>query len=154
MRAAVTPVVAVLAALAVAGCGEKHETTTGGASGSGSAPAGVTVSETEFKLSPASPQVPNAGPVTFQVKNDGTTTHALVVQGPNGAVKTGAIAPGKTATLKADLGKAGTYQMYCPIDGHKDKGMKGEIKVGSGGASSGGSSGGSGSSSGGGGGGY
>ena len=144
MRAAV-PFVAI-AVLAVSGCGEKRETTTGGASTGGSASAGVTVSETEFKLAPSSAQAANSGSVTVQVKNAGTTDHALVVEAPGGEVKTPTLAPGKTAVLKADL-KPGTYQMYCPIDGHKDKGMKGEIKVGGGG---GGSSGG-GSSSGGGG---
>ena len=144
----VRPAAMALAAagvLAVAGCGEKRQTTTGGASGSGSAPAALTVSETEFKLNPSTLDVQKAGAVTVTVKNDGTTAHALVIEGPTGETKTGTIPPGKTATLKADL-KAGTYQMYCPIDGHRDMGMKGEVKVagggGSGAASGGGSSGG------------
>jgi uncharacterized cupredoxin-like copper-binding protein len=139
-------------ALVAAGCGEKRETTTGGASGGGSSSGGaatVTISETDFKLSPSSPAVDHAGPVTFKVKNDGGTTHALEVEGPDGEVETDPIAPGKSATLNASLGKPGTYEIYCPIDGHKDKGMKGEIKVGSGGPSgddNGGSSGGGGGS--------
>jgi uncharacterized cupredoxin-like copper-binding protein len=41
------------------------------------------------------------------------------------------IEPGKSATLKVDITKPGTYEFYCPIDGHKQQGMKGEIKVGS-----------------------
>jgi uncharacterized cupredoxin-like copper-binding protein len=149
--AAVAPAFAIALALAAAGCGEKHETTTGGASGNGGgSPAGgpITISETEFKLSPSSAQVDKGGPVTFQVKNQGGTAHALEVEGPSGEVKTGTIAPGKSATLKADLSKSGTYEMYCPIDGHKGKGMEGEITVGSGGSSGddngGGSSGGGG----------
>jgi uncharacterized cupredoxin-like copper-binding protein len=149
--AAAGPVVLAAAALAVAvaGCGEKRETTTGGASGSGPAPAALSISESEFKLAPSSLQVPKAGPVTIQVKNAGGTTHALAVVGPSGVAKTAAIGPGKSASLKVDLSKAGTYQMYCPIDGHRGMGMKGVIKVGSGG--SGTSPGGSGGSSGGGG---
>jgi plastocyanin len=111
----------------------------------------VAISETEFKLSPSAPQVPKPGPVTIQVKNGGATAHALELVGPSGAVKTGTIAPGKSATLNADF-KPGSYEIYCPIDGHKAKGMKGQIKVGSG--SGGSSGGGSGGSSGGGGGGY
>jgi uncharacterized cupredoxin-like copper-binding protein len=158
MRAArAVPALAVAAALVAAGCGEKRETTTGGASGgSGSSSGGaatVTISETDFKLTPSSPAVDNAGPVTFKVKNDGDTTHALEVEGPNGEVQTDPIAPGKSATLNASLGKPGTYEIYCPIDGHKDKGMKGEIKVGSGGPSGDDNGGDSGGSSGGGGGG-
>jgi uncharacterized cupredoxin-like copper-binding protein len=137
-----------LALMAFAGCGESRSTTTGGASGgSAAAPATVAISETEFKLSPSSPQL-KAGPVTIQVKNDGGTTHALVLVGPKGVVRTAALAPGKSATLHADL-KDGTYTMFCPIDGHKGMGMTGAIKVGSG---AGGSSGGGGRSYGGGGG--
>jgi uncharacterized cupredoxin-like copper-binding protein len=130
MRAAV-PFVAV-GLVALSGCGEKRETTTGGASTGGSAPAAVTVSETEFKLDPSPAQAAKEGPVTVQVKNDGSTQHALEIEAPSGEVKTPTLAPGKSATLKVDL-KAGSYEMYCPIDGHKGKGMKGEIVVGSGG---------------------
>jgi uncharacterized cupredoxin-like copper-binding protein len=155
--AAAVPAFAIALALAAAGCGEKRETTTGGASGSGgssSAGGSLTISETEYKLSPPSAQVDKGGAVTIQVKNDGGTAHALEVEGPSGEVKTGTIAPGKTATLKADLTKPGSYEMYCPIDGHKAKGMEGEITVGSGGSSGDDDGGDSGGSSGGGGGGY
>jgi plastocyanin len=146
VRGAATGVAGAVALMAFAGCGESRSTTTGGASG-GPAPATVAISETEFKLSPSSPQL-KAGPVTIKVKNDGGTTHALVVVGPKGVVRTAALAPGKSATLHADL-KNGTYTMFCPIDGHKGMGMTGAIKVGSG---AGGSSGGGGRSYGGGGG--
>ena len=117
--------------LVLTGCGEKRETTTGG----GAASTSATISETEFKLDPASPAV--AAGATITVKNDGGTTHALEIEGPSGEVKTKSLAPGKSATLKAP-DKDGTYEMYCPIDGHKDKGMKGELKVGSGGSGDGG----------------
>jgi plastocyanin len=122
--------VAAIAALATAGCGEKRETTTGGGSPAG-APIGI--SETEFKLTPSSVQVDEGGAVSIEVTNDGSVTHALAVVGPTGTMKTATIAPGKSATLRADLSKPGTYAMYCPIDGHRNQGMNGEIKVGSGG---------------------
>jgi uncharacterized cupredoxin-like copper-binding protein len=138
VRAHAAAGVAAAALIALAGCGEKRVTGTG-AETTATAPAGpaastVKISETEFKLDPASPSVPKTGVVEFQVRNDGATEHALEVEGPSGEQKTGAIAPGKSATLKVDLGKAGAYEMYCPIDGHKDKGMKGEIAVARGGA--------------------
>jgi uncharacterized cupredoxin-like copper-binding protein len=133
MRAAV-PCVAV-ALVVLSGCGEKRETTTGGASSGGSASAAASVSETEFKLDPSSARA-SAGSVSVQVKNDGTTQHALVIEAPGGEVKTPTLAPGKSATLKLDL-KPGTYEMYCPIDGHKNKGMKGELVVGAGGSGAG-----------------
>jgi uncharacterized cupredoxin-like copper-binding protein len=132
--------IAAVGLIVVAGCGEKREKTGTGAGAAGSgAPAAVTVSETEFKLSPADAKVAKPGPVTFMVKNAGKTTHALEVVTPAGELKTPPIGPGKSATLKGDL-KAGTYEWYCPIDGHKAKGMKGKVVVGKGGSSGGGSS--------------
>jgi len=138
--------IAVLAAgaLAVAGCGGSDNNDNGGGGASKStqpaAPSGggstVKLSETEFKIDPANPSVKKAGTVTFKAANDGQTTHALEVEGPGEEKKTSDIAPGKSATLKVDLSKPGRYEFYCPIDGHKQQGMKGEIKVGSGGGSS------------------
>ena len=123
--------IAVIAVLALSGCGEKRETTTGAGAAGGASPA-ATVSETEFKLDPAPATVDKAGQVTVQVKNDGSTDHALEIEAPGGEVKTPTLAPGKSATLKLDL-KAGSYEMYCPIDGHKGKGMKGELVIAGGG---------------------
>jgi uncharacterized cupredoxin-like copper-binding protein len=140
--------IAVLAAgaLAVAGCGSDDNSDNGGGSASKdksaqpAAPSGggsaVKLSATEFKFAPADPTVKKTGTVTFTVSNDGQTTHALEVEGPGEEKKTSDIAPGKSATLKVDLSKNGSYEFYCPIDGHKQQGMKGEIKVGSGGSSS------------------
>lgn len=146
-------VIALAAAglLALTGCGEKRATGTGSstaAPATGPAAATVKVSETEFKLDPSSPKVAKAGVIEFKATNDGATKHALEIETPDGGLRTDPIEPGKSASLKADL-KPGTYEWYCPIDGHKDKGMKGEIKVAGGG--SGGSSNDSGGSSGGGG---
>ena len=137
------PALAIAAAglVAVAGCGEKRSTTTGSgaAPASGSPVATVKVTESEFKLTPSTAKVAKAGVVEFQVKNGGTVTHALEVVTASGELKTAPIPPGKNATLKGDL-KPGTYQWYCPIDGHKGKGMKGQVVV-AGGGSGGGSSG-------------
>jgi uncharacterized cupredoxin-like copper-binding protein len=133
MRPAAAVAAAAALAMAAAGCGEKRETTTGSASGGvpSSAGAPIAISETEYKLTPSSAQVDRGGAVSIEVANGGSTTHALEIEGPNGEDKTGTIAPGKSATLQADLSKPGTYEMYCPIDGHRGKGMNGEIKVGS-----------------------
>ena len=67
---------------------------------------------------------------TAMVTNDGKITHAFVIEGNGVEEKTGDIAPGATKTLRVTLSKAGSYEMYCPIDGHKDQGMKGTITVG------------------------
>jgi uncharacterized cupredoxin-like copper-binding protein len=140
--------IAVLAAgaLAVAGCGSDDNKSSDNSGGSSSskqsapAPSGggstVDLSATEFKFDPKDPSVKKTGTVTFTVKNDGQTTHALEVEGPGEEKKTGNIEPGKSATLKVDISKAGSYEFYCPVDGHKQQGMTGEVKVGSGGGSS------------------
>jgi len=140
--------IAILAvgALAVAGCGsdDKSDNSSsksgGGGSSNKSAPSTsgggtVKLSATEFKFSPADPTV-KKGTATFTVKNDGQTVHALEVEGPNGEKQTPNIQPGKSATLKVDLSKNGKYEFYCPVDGHKQQGMKGEVTVGGGGSSS------------------
>lgn len=101
-----------------------ESTTSGGATAGGA----VTISETEYKLDPSDPTV-KAGEVTFDVSNDGAVTHALEVEGPSEEQKTDDIAPGDSAQLTVDLSKPGQYEFYCPIDGHKDLGMKGEITV-------------------------
>jgi len=141
MHAARFSVVALAAlGVALAGCGSDDEGDSSGGGGggttteqtakpSGKAASTVNVSETEFKLDPASPKIAKAGVVEFKVKNDGKLAHALEVEGPGGEVKTDSIEPGQVATLKADLGKPGSYEWYCPVDNHKQQGMEGTISV-------------------------
>jgi plastocyanin len=143
----------VAAGLLLSACGSDSSKSGGSApAASGGGGQAINVSETEFKLDPANPSVLKAGTVTIKATNDGSMVHALEVEGPGGEVKTQPIQPGKSATLKADLSKAGTYEWYCPIDGHKAQGMRGEIKVAGGGGGGGGGT--SSDDSGGGGGGY
>ena len=98
----------------------------------------VTVHETEYKLNPSNISLTKPGTYVFKGVNDGTTTHALAVEG-NGLDQDGMdISPGSSGTLKVTLSKAGSYEIYCPVDGHKDLGMKGTITVG--GSPSGGTS--------------
>ena len=145
MRAPRVPTAMLAACLvALAGCGSDDDD--GGSTGAAeqstaadttaqSAPASnsVKLSETEFKITPADVPVDKAGKVTFEVANDGKFDHSLEVEGPSGEVETDTIPPGQSATLEVDLGKAGTYEMYCPIGNHRDMGMEGEISVAGGG---------------------
>jgi uncharacterized cupredoxin-like copper-binding protein len=131
------------AALAISACGGSSKSTSSAAASTGKVVKSVAVKETEFRLAPSQVKVSKTGVVQVTAQNAGTITHALEVNGPNGETRTQDIAPGKSATLKVDLSKPGTYQWYCPIDGHKGMGMKGQIVVaggGSGGSSSGSSS--------------
>jgi uncharacterized cupredoxin-like copper-binding protein len=126
----------LLVTLVVAGCGGGAGTTTTAAPAE-TAPAApkpakeVVVHETEFKLDPARAAGGDVGLVSIKIVNDGKVAHALAVDGPNGEVELdGRVEPGATATLEADLDKPGTYTMYCPLDGHRAKGMSGTITVG------------------------
>jgi uncharacterized cupredoxin-like copper-binding protein len=143
-RIAITLAVLGLSGGFLAGCGEDRKaggtssTGTGGETQAQTIKKGplvgaVAINETEYKLTPVKPTAKQAGLVEFRVQNSGKVVHALEVVGPNGEQKTGQIQPGKSATLRVDLGKAGTYDMYCPIDNHKGKGMEGLVAVAGGG---------------------
>jgi uncharacterized cupredoxin-like copper-binding protein len=99
-------------------------TTTSVASGAGET---VKVGETEFKLDPSDPTT-KAGQVTFDVSNDGSTTHNLEVEGNGVEEETEDLQPGQSGKLSVDL-KPGSYEIYCSIDDHKDLGMEGTLTV-------------------------
>ena len=157
MRPARSLFVALVAAVLLAGCGDDERdgtvessgtdtagtdtggstettgTTTEGAAPSGPVAATVRVVETDFELTPANPNVSETGVVEFKITNRGQVTHALEVEGPEGERETDPIAPGKSATLKVDLGERGRYEWYCPIGNHRERGMRGEVVVAGGG---------------------
>ncbi len=108
------------------------------ASTESSAPSGG--HETEYKLSPNTISLTKPGTYVFKGVNDGTTAHALAVEGNGLDQEISAINPGSSGTVKVTLPKAGTYDIYCPIDGHKGLGVKGTITVGGTGATGGGTS--------------
>jgi uncharacterized cupredoxin-like copper-binding protein len=122
-----------LAGGVLAGCG-------GGSGGGGSttstppaksAATGVTqvnANLTDFHIA-LSQKTFKPGAYSFVAKNNGQHDHALEVEGPAGEHRTQTLAPGASATLKVTL-KSGAYEIYCPVDDHKDLGMKTEITVG------------------------
>jgi uncharacterized cupredoxin-like copper-binding protein len=126
---------ALLAGVVVvlAGCGGSSggSKTTAAPSGSGGGQT-IQVKETEYKLTPSSLTVAKPGTVTFEVTNAGQTDHALEVEGNGVEEETETISPGSSAKLTVDLSKNGTYEVYCPIDGHRDMGMEAKLVVGSG----------------------
>jgi uncharacterized cupredoxin-like copper-binding protein len=136
--------VAALAALALvaAGCGSSNKssssntsstpkkTATAPAAGGGASAGGgaLTQKATDFKFSQPKATA-KSGATTIKLDNQGQTSHAIEVEG-NGLkeAKSSTIGPGQTTTLKVNL-KPGKYEFYCPVDGHKQLGMKGEITV-------------------------
>jgi uncharacterized cupredoxin-like copper-binding protein len=125
-------------AVPLAGCGggddnndtgaSSNASTTGTAAGGG-AGGTVNLSAADFKFTPSDPTV-TSGDVSFVLKNDGQTMHSLEIEDVNGSDKEleGDVAPGQSGTLKVNL-PPGTYEFYCPIDGHREQGMTGEITV-------------------------
>lgn len=70
------------------------------------------------------------GKVAFVMKNPSGSgkPHAVAVEG-HGLDKDGkTVQPGGTSKVTVTL-KKGTYEFYCPVDGHKAAGMKGKITV-------------------------
>lgn len=87
----------------------------------------LTISETEFKIHvPATKVAP--GTVDVQVTNDGKTIHNLVVKGPGVTKSTKDLKPGEQDSFQVAL-KAGTYELYCSIPGHKQLGMDAKLQV-------------------------
>jgi plastocyanin len=114
---------------------------TGGPSSSGDAVIKtVSIHETEYRLSPNTISLAKPGTYVFKGINDGTTTHSLAVEGNGVDMDASDISAGSSGTLKVTLPKAGTYEIYCPIDGHKNLGMKGTVTVGGSGSAGGGTS--------------
>jgi uncharacterized cupredoxin-like copper-binding protein len=90
----------------------------------------IQVSEKEFSISPSTTSLRRTGTYAFAVSNDGSITHAFEVEGHGVEAKTGDISPGSSTTLTVDLTDKGDYEVYCPIDGHRSKGMLAKLTVG------------------------
>jgi plastocyanin len=97
----------------------------------------IQLSEKEYLLTPSKITVAKTGTYELKATNDGTITHALEIEGNGVEEKTGDVAPGSTATLRVNLSKDGSYEIYCPIDGHRGQGMAGTLAVGNGSSSDG-----------------
>jgi hypothetical protein len=133
LRTAVPLVVAAGSAALLTGCGSSSSPTSG-SSGTTTPPApsgsGTTVnaSETEFHITLSQSSF-QPGSYTFQARNDGKFPHALNVDGPGVEDQaTPTLAPGQSGAVTVAL-QAGAYTIYCPVDGHRGKGMQMQITV-------------------------
>ena len=129
-----TTAVAFSAALVLAACssggggGTASDSASSGASKAGSGTR-VTVTETEYALKLSRSSF-TPGTYTFVADNAGKITHALSIDGPGVEdAKTKNLQGGQEAALTVTL-KKGTYDLYCPVTGHKQLGMNKEIQVG------------------------
>ncbi len=97
----------------------------------------IRIEETEFKLQPAEITLDKPSTYVFEAVNSGNTVHALEVEGEGIEEETEEIEPGQSAELKVTL-KAGSYELYCPVDDHAEEGMEGKLTVKEGSGGSGG----------------
>jgi uncharacterized cupredoxin-like copper-binding protein len=125
----VTRSAVLLVVIALAGCGGDDE---GSGGGTTTAPAATgtkqTVSLVDYALEPKSIRIDRPGTYTFEATNDGQTEHALEIEGNGVEEETETLAPGAKGTVTVEL-EMGEYEMYCPIDSHRDRGMDGSIDV-------------------------
>jgi uncharacterized cupredoxin-like copper-binding protein len=69
-----------------------------------------------------------AGRVSFNVENGGKETHAFEIEGNGIEEKTSELSAGNSAALEVEL-RPGTYTIYCPVKGHRGKGMEKKVTV-------------------------
>ena len=132
---------AVVAVVGLTGCGggNGNEPAKNNANSSATRPVikTITIKETEYKLTPSSVSLSKTGTYEFKVVNNGSVTHALEVEAGDDETKSDEIGPGESTTIDVTFKDTGSFEMYCPVDGHKDLGMKGHVTVGSGGGAGG-----------------
>ena len=111
--------------LVLAACG-------GGSSGgspSGGAAAGteVKVGLSDFAFTPKTIEVPADKKFTLALTNTGSVEHDFTVD----ALKINVVVPpnGKPKTQEVGPLKAGTYDLYCAVAGHKEAGMTAKLVV-------------------------
>ena len=83
----------------------------------------------DFTITPANVTLPKTGKYTIVLYNEGSQLHNLVIVGNGHNAKGKGIGFGEKASFTVDFKKAGSYDMFCPIDSHKDLGMTGTITV-------------------------
>ena len=126
--------IAAIAALALAGCGGGDEkpasSSSGSSSSSSSGGENLTISADpggalKFDKTELSAK---AGKVTITMDNPSDVPHAVEIEG-NGVEEAGkTVGKGEKSVATADL-KAGSYDFYCPVPGHRAAGMEGKLTV-------------------------
>jgi uncharacterized cupredoxin-like copper-binding protein len=83
----------------------------------------VSVSLTEFAIKMEPDSAPSED-VVFNVRNEGNAGHAFEIEGQGIEEETRVLQPGESETLRVENMRAGSYEVYCPVGNHEDRGMK------------------------------
>ena len=92
--------------------------------GSAAATQGVQLIEYQIRM----PQTLRAGSQTLTIANGGKEQHSFEIEGNGVHAGIKPLSRGDSTTLTVDL-PPGTYEVYCPVDGHKGKGMTATVVV-------------------------
>jgi uncharacterized cupredoxin-like copper-binding protein len=88
---------------------------------------------TEFAFSNPKLTVNAGQPVVITMTNGGQFPHTIEFADNAGATITSQpadpVAGGGTGVINATFTRAGTFDFWCPVDGHRDRGMVGTITV-------------------------
>jgi plastocyanin len=88
----------------------------------------TTVVMTEFAFNPATLTVP-AGRHTFVLQNQGQFPHTMHIEGNGVSEDVGDPINGGQSFSGTVTLPPGTYDVWCPVDGHRDRGMVGTLTV-------------------------
>jgi uncharacterized cupredoxin-like copper-binding protein len=127
-------------AIPIAGCGGDDDdgssgggasTSTssgGGASGGGAQTLKIAADPSGALKFDKSSLTAKAGKVTIVMDNPSDLPHAVEIEGNGVEAKGETVTKGGVSKASADV-KAGEYEFYCPVDGHKQAGMEGTLTV-------------------------
>jgi plastocyanin len=85
----------------------------------------ISVGMAEFMFTPSTLNV-SSGNVTFTLRNEGQFPHTVHIDGVGDVADP--VPGGQTVTASVNLAP-GTYTFWCPVDGHRDRGMEGTLIV-------------------------
>ncbi len=135
-------IIALLVALALVGAGCGDDDDDGGSSGGNTSPAeqpadtgGGAAQTLKLTADPGgalkfdkSTLSAKAGKVTIVLDNPSSLPHAVEIEGNGIEEESDTIGQDETTEVTATV-KAGEYEYYCPVDGHKAAGMEGTLTV-------------------------
>jgi uncharacterized cupredoxin-like copper-binding protein len=129
MRKHVTALAGLAAgtALLVSACGGGGSEPAAQESAGAEAAKTIRIAATDFAFEPRTVELSAPGRYTFVVANSGKAEHALEIEGPGVESKTETIGPGGETRLTVEIAEPGAYEIYCPVAGHRDMGMKGKV---------------------------